>query len=89
MTATIAKPEVLTATKMAYINGKAYEMRAGETILAFLKRHLGENYVPTLCDAPNLEPFGACRVCSVDIARQGNGGPAKPWLPATRPLKKG
>ncbi|MFM9948841.1 MAG: formate dehydrogenase subunit alpha [Saprospiraceae bacterium] len=74
MTATIAKPEVLTATKMAYINGKAYEMRAGETILAFLKRHLGENYVPTLCDAPNLEPFGACRVCSVDIARQGNGG---------------
>lgn len=74
MIATIYKKEPQITTKVAYINGKAYEMRTGETILAFLKRHLGEKYVPTLCDAPNLEPFGACRVCSVDIARQGNGG---------------
>lgn len=74
MITAIQNKETNVTTKVAYINGKAYEMRAGETILAFLKRHLGENYVPTLCDAPNLEPFGACRVCSVEIARQGNGG---------------
>ena len=74
MIAAIPNKETNIKTKVAYINGKAYEMRAGETILAFLKRHMGENYVPTLCDAPNLEPFGACRVCSVEIARQGNGG---------------
>ena len=74
MIAAIPKKDTQVTTKVAYINGKAYELRAGETILAFLKRHLGENYVPTLCDAPNLEPFGACRVCSVEIARQGNGG---------------
>src|SRR5690606_14445540 len=27
----------------------------------------------TLCDAPNLEPFGSCRVCSVEVALQPNG----------------
>jgi formate dehydrogenase major subunit len=77
MTSAILTKETATAVaaKTAFINGKAYEIREGETILAFLKRHKGEKYVPTLCDAPNLEPFGACRVCSVEIARQGNGTP--------------
>ncbi len=59
--------------KAAFINDTAYEMRDGETILAFIRRHLGKNYIPTLCDAPNLEPFGSCRLCSVEIAREGNG----------------
>lgn len=60
-------------TKAAFINDTAYEIRDGETILSFIRRHLGDNYVPTLCDAPNLEPFGSCRLCSVEIAREGNG----------------
>ncbi|MCO6477476.1 MAG: formate dehydrogenase subunit alpha [Phaeodactylibacter sp.] len=59
--------------KVAFINDTAYEMRDGETILAFIRRHRGQNYIPTLCDAPNLEPFGSCRLCSVEIAREGNG----------------
>jgi formate dehydrogenase major subunit len=63
----------LTA-QTALINGKPYDIVEGETILSFIKRHKGEKYVPTLCDAPNLEPFGACRVCSVEVARPGNGG---------------
>ncbi len=75
MIATVQTKEPAVAVKMAFINGKPYEMREGETILTFLKRHLGEKHIPTLCDAPNLEPFGACRVCSVEIARQGNGTP--------------
>ncbi len=61
-------------SKTASINGKPYEIHEGETILSFIKRYKGEKYVPTLCDAPNLEPFGACRVCSVEVARPGNGG---------------
>ena len=73
--AILTKETAAVATKTAFINGKAYEMREGETVLTFLKRHLGEKHVPTLCDAPNLEPFGACRVCSVEVARQGNGTP--------------
>ena len=60
----------------AYINDKIYQITEGETILSFVKRHLGNELVPTLCDAPNLDPFGACRVCSVDVAFSQDG-PAK------------
>ncbi|MBX7204377.1 MAG: formate dehydrogenase subunit alpha [Bacteroidia bacterium] len=59
--------------KVAYIDNKAYEIKDGETILAFVRRHLGRDLVPTLCDAPNLDPFGSCRVCSVDVALMENG----------------
>ena len=58
---------------IAFINDTAYEIRDGETILSFIRRHLGEHYIPTLCDAPNLEPFGSCRLCSVEVAKEGNG----------------
>ena len=54
--------------KLAYINDKPYEMVENETIISFLRRHNGEDSVPTLCDAPNLKAFGSCRVCSVDVA---------------------
>ena len=57
----------------AYINNKSYPIKSGETILTFLKRNMGENPVPTLCDAPNLEPFGSCRVCSVEVALEAGG----------------
>lgn len=60
----------------AYINDKAYEFEAGETILNFIKRVHGD-VVPTLCDAPNLDPFGSCRVCSVDVALEQGGGTRK------------
>ncbi len=38
-----------------------------------IQRHRGEKYVPTLCDAPQLKPFGACRVCSVEAALTSDG----------------
>lgn len=62
------------AVKQATINGKAFDFKPGETILSFVRRHFEHNYIPTLCDAPNLEPFGSCRVCSVEVSRPGNGG---------------
>ena len=57
----------------AFINDKPYSVNTGETILKFVRRHLGHDFVPTLCDAPNLDPFGSCRVCSVDVALVENG----------------
>lgn len=58
----------------AYINDIAYEFEQGETILNFVKRVTGKKKpIPTLCDAPNLDPFGSCRVCSVDVALEENG----------------
>lgn len=74
--------------KLAYINGRAYPMEKGETILAFLKRHMGDKPVPTLCDAPNLEPFGSCRVCSVEVARE-EGGPVKTMASCHTPVTEG
>ncbi len=58
---------------IAYIDNKPYGIKEGETILAFIRRNYGQDYVPTLCDAPNLDPFGSCRVCSVDVALAENG----------------
>lgn len=59
--------------KVAYIDNIAYPLEEGETILAFIRRNFGKDHVPTLCDAPNLDPFGSCRVCSVDVAFSENG----------------
>lgn len=74
--------------QMAFINGKAYPINAGETILTFVRRFLGQNHVPTLCDAPNLDPFGACRVCSVDVALEA-GGKTKAVASCHTPVGKG
>ncbi|MDT8405211.1 formate dehydrogenase subunit alpha [Sulfuriflexus sp.] len=52
----------------AYINGKAYPLAAGETIYTFVSRHLGAGAIPVLCNDDALEPFGNCRLCSVDVA---------------------
>jgi formate dehydrogenase major subunit len=57
----------------AFINNQQYPFSQGETILSFVKRFKDEKLVPTLCDAPNLDPFGACRVCSVEVALEKNG----------------
>ena len=58
---------------IAFIDNVKYEFNEGETILNFVKRIEGEKVIPTLCDAPNLEAFGACRVCSVDVALEKDG----------------
>lgn len=72
----------------AFINDKSYEFKDGDTLLSFVKRHQGEKAVPTLCDAPNLDPFGSCRVCSVDVALAENG-PRKVMASCHTPLVEG
>ncbi len=77
-----------TTTRFAYINGQPYVIREGETILSFIKRNVGANRVPTLCDAPNLDPFGACRVCSVEVSMK-EGGPLKTVASCHTPIAEG
>ena len=68
------RPSVHTQNRpVAYINDTPFTIVEGETILSFIRRYKGQDAVPTLCDAPNLKPFGSCRVCSVDVAMKGNG----------------
>src|SRR5215212_6070987 len=58
---------------IACIDGVAHGFDPGDTVLKFVDRYLGRGHVPTLCDAPQLEPYGACRVCSVEVALKENG----------------
>ncbi|MFN3939902.1 MAG: 2Fe-2S iron-sulfur cluster-binding protein, partial [Chitinophagales bacterium] len=80
--------EALQEIKYAYIDGKPYEVVEGETILSFIRRHQGKALVPTLCDAPNLEPFGSCRVCSVEVALKKDG-PSKTQASCHTPVIPG
>ncbi len=59
--------------KYTYINGKPFPYRDGETILRFINRCLGRHAVPTLCQAPNLNPIGSCRLCSVELRNHQSG----------------
>lgn len=72
---------------IAYINNEPFELEKGETILNFLRRNMGDEPVPTLCDAPNLKPFGSCRVCSVEVALQQDG-PTKVQASCHTPVMK-
>jgi len=74
--------------KIAYIDNVPHEIRDGETILQLVRRIHGAELVPTLCDAPNLEPFGSCRICSVDVALTENGS-AKSMASCHTPVMPG
>lgn len=76
-------------SRHAYINDVAHEFKDGETILSFVRRIEGSrDAIPTLCDAPNLEPFGSCRVCSVDVALK-EGGPVRTVASCHTPVAEG
>ncbi|MEZ4909817.1 MAG: formate dehydrogenase subunit alpha [Saprospiraceae bacterium] len=73
---------------LAFIDGHPHFFESGETILQFVKRIVNKNEIPTLCDAPNLEPFGSCRVCSVEVALK-DGGPTKTVASCHTPVTSG
>ncbi len=54
--------------KQAYINGTAYEFYADESIYDFVSRNLNTDEIPVLCHDQVLEPFGACRMCLVEVS---------------------
>lgn len=58
---TQAPAQTITLT----IDGRPLEARAGQTVLEVCR----ENgiRIPTLCHDPRLEPYGACRLCIVQI----------------------
>lgn len=60
-------------TTIAYVNDMPCAFEPGESILQFTRRHFDKTTIPTLCDAPNLEAYGSCRVCSVEVALEQDG----------------
>jgi formate dehydrogenase major subunit len=59
--------------KTAYIDQESFEIRPHETILSFVRRSKGDDCIPVICHADNLEPCGACRLCCVEVAAAGQG----------------
>jgi formate dehydrogenase major subunit len=59
--------------KVAYIDNQPFHVIEGETILEFVRRCKGNDLIPTLCQAGNLENYGSCRLCSVEVALMENG----------------
>lgn len=53
------------------INGKRYRAEEGETILSVAIREKIE--IPHLCYEASLDPYGACRLCMVEVVRKGRG----------------
>ncbi len=47
------------------INGKSVQVQDGDTVLT-AAREAGID-IPTLCDHPDLSPYGGCRLCIVDV----------------------
>lgn len=47
------------------IDGKTIQVEEGMTVLEAAQQ--GNIYIPTLCSHPHLPPYGACRMCIVEI----------------------
>jgi formate dehydrogenase alpha subunit len=67
---TLAEPEVKLRTSRLTLDGVELEFREGETLYEVARR--AQRDVPTLCYDPRLEPFGACRLCVVEVAGSKN-----------------
>ena len=52
------------------IDGREVNVEEGTTILEAAKS--AGIPIPTLCYHPALSPFGACRMCSVEITNRGS-----------------
>lgn len=62
------------------IDGKEVEVEKGATVLDAATK--ADIYIPTLCYHPDLTPFGACRMCLVEIEKM-RGIPPSCTTPAT------
>jgi len=58
------------------IDDRKIEVEDGSTILRAAQKH--DIHIPTLCDFRSLTPYGACRVCLVEIA-----GSRGSWISAS------
>ena len=74
--------------QIAFIDNIPYGISEGETILDFVRRHKGRELIPTLCQADNLENYGSCRICSVEVSLIADG-PAKVMASCHSPVTEG
>ena len=69
------------------INGRPIEVAEGRTILEACREHGVP--VPTLCYHPALEPYGACRLCMVEVSAGGDRSRRRLVAACTHPCEEG
>ncbi len=73
---------------ISFIDNTPYPFKPGETILEYVRRNRGRNLIPTLCQSDNLENYGSCRICSVEVALSPDG-PSKVMASCHTPVGPG
>jgi bidirectional [NiFe] hydrogenase diaphorase subunit len=53
------------------VDDKEIAVSAGKTILEAVERAPGIGNVPALCHHPAVKPYGACRICTVEVSEDG------------------
>jgi predicted molibdopterin-dependent oxidoreductase YjgC len=67
-----------------FINGQEITAKKGMTVLEAAQS--ANIYIPTLCNSPDLKPYGGCRVCVVEIEGM-RGLPPACTTPAAQNMK--
>jgi len=71
-----------------FIDDVEFPFDDSTSILEFSNKSLGEKIIPTLCDDDNLTPYGACRVCSVEV-QHTEDGPTRTVASCHTPINPG
>ena len=53
------------------VDDKEVAVSGGQTILEALERMDGIANIPALCHHPAVKPYGACRICTVEVSEDG------------------
>jgi len=53
------------------VDDKEIVVSAGQTILEAVARMPGIGNIPALCHHPAVKPYGACRLCTVEVSEDG------------------
>jgi len=69
------------------INGRSVTAETGMTILE-AARSAGVD-IPTLCHHEKITPFGACRLCTVEITKEGQRGRSRLVASCVYPAEEG
>ena len=71
-----------------FIDDVEFPFDDSSSILAFTDKALGDKIITTLCNDDNLNPYGACRVCSVEV-QQSEDGPRRTVASCHTPVTPG
>ncbi|GAI33939.1 unnamed protein product, partial [marine sediment metagenome] len=54
------------------VDDKEIAVSGGQTILEAVARMPGIGNIPALCYHPAVKPYGACRLCTVEVSEDGS-----------------